>query len=105
MSSVNHAVDQVSAKDELDKTPPSNSPQELQNDTAGEGTSETPTPNSHEDLEKHIAADNATFKSDVNQYPAPLALFFLMLAICVSIFLVSLDRTIITTVRERAMFP
>ena len=105
MSSINHDVDQVSAKDEFDKPPTSNSSQELKNDTAGEGTSETPIPNSHEDLEKHTAADNATFKSDVNQYPAPLALFFLMLAICVSIFLVSLDRTIITTVRERAMFP
>ncbi|MCJ1459605.1 hypothetical protein MMC28_009984 [Mycoblastus sanguinarius] len=55
----------------------------------------TPTPKS-EQLEKHVAVEG-TFESQTARYPAPLALFFLLTAICISIFLVALDRTIITT--------
>ena len=36
--------------------------------------------------------------AEATSYPAPLALFFLVSAISVSNILVSLDRTIITTV-------
>ena len=58
----------------------------------------TPTPKS-EQLEKHVAVEG-TFESQTARYPAPLALFFLLTAICISIFLVALDRTIITTVSD-----
>lgn len=65
---------------------------------AEDGFDRTPTPNSQQ-LEKHTAAEG-TFESQVAQHPAPLALFLLMLAISMSIFLVALDRTIITTVSD-----
>lgn len=35
---------------------------------------------------------------DPNQYPKPLALLVLMLGICIAVFLLALDRTIVTTV-------
>ena len=38
--------------------------------------------------------------AEATSYPAPLAVFFLITAISVSNVLVSLDRTIITTVGE-----
>ena len=69
MSTAQHESDKIPIEDVADKTPASTIPK-VEEHTSAEGTS----------------------------YPAPLALFFLMSAICVSIFLVSLDRTIITTV-------
>ena len=36
---------------------------------------------------------------DPNEYPGPLALSLLTVGICLSVFLVSLDRTIVATVR------
>ncbi|CAD6572772.1 MAG: hypothetical protein ASARMPREDX12_005442 [Alectoria sarmentosa] len=54
--------------------------------------SDTPTSTSQE-VEKDTTADDDT----TIQYPAPLALFFLMTAISISVSLTSLDRTIITT--------
>jgi len=36
---------------------------------------------------------------DPHEYPGPLALSFLTIGICLSVFLVSLDRTIVATVR------
>lgn len=36
---------------------------------------------------------------DAHEYPGPLALFLLTFGICLSVFLVSLDRTIVATVR------
>lgn len=68
---------------------------------AGDALNRTPTPNSQQ-LEKHTAAEG-TLDSQVVQYPAPLAFFLLMLAICISIFLVALDRTIITTVSDNLL--
>lgn len=38
--------------------------------------------------------------SNSHQYPGPVALSLLTIGICLSVFLVSLDRTIITTVRK-----
>ena len=76
------------------------SSQELVNHTATGGTSETPTSTSQEH-DKYTATKDGTSDSQIDRYPAPLALFCLMIAICVSNFLVSLDRTIITTVSER----
>ena len=57
--------------------------------------SDTPTSTSQE-VEKDTTADDDT----TIQYPAPLALFFLMTAISISVSLTSLDRTIITTVSD-----
>lgn len=37
-------------------------------------------------------------KGDVNVYPGPLPLTILIIGLCLSVFLISLDRTIITTV-------
>ena len=53
-----------------------------------------------EGCEKHPTA-NGTPESPTANYPGPLALLLLMTAICAAVFLVSLDRTIITTVSLR----
>ena len=37
---------------------------------------------------------------DPHEYPGPLALSLLTIGICLSVFLVSLDRTIVATVRR-----
>ena len=100
MSLMHHDAEKIPAGDASHQTPTLNSSQKLVNNTATGGTSETPTSTSQE-LDKYTAANDGTSDSQTVRYPAPLALFCLMIAICVSIFLVSLDRTIITTVSER----
>jgi hypothetical protein len=37
---------------------------------------------------------------EVIEYPGPMKLFFITLALCLAVFLVALDQTIIATVRE-----
>ena len=51
------------------------------------------------DLEENRVPDEAiATAADGSQYPGPLALTFLTIGICLSVFLVSLDRTIVATV-------
>jgi len=47
----------------------------------------------------HIPNTHATEGNDESIYPNPLGLGFLIVGLCLSVFLISLDRTIITTVR------
>lgn len=113
MSSVHHHAEEVRVKDVTDNTStatsqglavidgtsetPTSKSQGLENHAATDSTSEEPTSNSQE-LEKPIAKNDDTSNDQTVKYPAPLALLFLMIATCISIFLVALDRTIITTV-------
>ncbi len=103
MSSVHRSVGKQPAGVISNETPASNSSQELDKETAMDATFETPTSNTQE-TEKYTIA-NGTSESARHRYPRPLALFFLIVAICTSVFLVSLDRTIITTVSERQYPP
>ena len=126
MSSAPHDAAKAPAGDALDKTSTPNSQLEKHTDAVkaptGDTLDRTPTPSSQQ-LEKQTDTvktrpghvfDNpptpscnhlqkqtykeGTFESQVVEYPEPLPFFLLMLAICISIFLVALDRTIITTV-------
>lgn len=49
--------------------------------------------------EREKRSHNLEVTEDPHQYPGPLALSILTVGICLSVFLVSLDRTIIATVR------
>lgn len=49
--------------------------------------------------EREKRSHNVETTEDPHQYPGPLALSILTVGICLSVFLVSLDRTIIATVR------
>lgn len=95
-TAVSQALEDHTAADGTSDTPTSRS-QELENHTAIESTSETYTPNSQE-MEKCTAQNKDTSDNQTLRYPAPLALLCLIIATCISVFLVSLDRTIITTV-------
>lgn len=113
MSSVHHDAEQARVEDVSDKTStvispglvivdgtfetPTSKSREFENHAATDSTSEEPTSNSQE-MEKSIAENDNLSNDQTIKYSAPLALFFLMTATCISIFLVSLDRNIITTV-------
>lgn len=49
--------------------------------------------------EREKTSHNPEVTQDPHQYPGPLALSILTVGICLSVFLISLDRTIIATVR------
>ena len=98
MSSVHRSVEKLPAGGISNETPTSNSSQELNKQTTTDAMFKTPTSKTQE-AEKYAVA-NGTSENARHRYPGPLALFFLMVAICTSVFLVSLDRTIITTVSE-----
>lgn len=101
MSSGSSDADKVEARDVSDKAPTSYTSQGIQTHIAPVGTSDIPTPSSQEqELEKPTATDHATSEGNKVRDPAPLALVVLMTALCISMFLVSLDRTIIATVSE-----
>lgn len=53
---------------------------------------------SKEDLKDENEIATAVAEDDENNYPKPLGLFILITGIALSVFLISLDRTIITTV-------
>lgn len=74
--------------------------QEMDRPTATETYFESSPPNRKEELDAQTAA-NGEFEGSTTHYPGTIALAFLMTAICASIFLVSLDRTIITKVSQR----
>jgi hypothetical protein len=48
--------------------------------------------------ELSLGADGDGVEEEEIEYPGPLALSFLIIGLCLSVFLISLDRTIITTV-------
>ncbi len=50
------------------------------------------------DLEENRTTEETVPTAADGEYPSPLALSFLTLGICLSVFLVSLDRTIVATV-------
>ena len=113
MSSVHHDAKEVRVEDVSDKTSTAMSQgiaavdrtsetsisksQELENHAATDSTSEESTSDTKE-MEKPIAENDDTSNDQTVRYPAPLALLLLMIATSISIFLVALDRTIITTV-------
>ena len=45
------------------------------------------------------AHPGVTLEEPDTQYPSPLPLALIVLGICLSVFVISLDRTIVTTVR------
>lgn len=101
MSSGSADPERVQARDVFDKANTSYTSQMIGKHSAPAGTSEIPTPSSQElELEKHTATDHAPSEGHKVRDPAPLALAVLMTALCVSMFLVSLDRTIIATVSQ-----
>ena len=51
--------------------------------------------------ESREQVDSVGKEADSSGYPGPLALLLLTIGICLSVFLVSLDRTIVATVRKR----
>ena len=70
--------------------------------TATETYSESSALNRKEGFDAQTAADGQfECPTTTTHYPGTIAFAFLMTAICASIFLVSLDRTIITTVSHR----
>ena len=113
MSSVHHDSEEARVEDVSDNTStavsqglaavdgtsetPSPKSQELENHAVTDSTSEEPTSNSQE-LEKPIARNDDTSNDQTVKYPGPLPRLFLIIATCISVFLVALDRTIITTV-------
>ena len=118
MSSVLNDNEKAPAEDITDETPTSNSQEEPHKHSASARTSQMPNPNSQElekyytasddtsqtptpksqELERHTKAEDDTPGDQTVLHSAPLSHVSLMLALCISIFLVSLDRTIITTV-------
>ncbi|KAG4434892.1 hypothetical protein IFR05_009622 [Cadophora sp. M221] len=48
-------------------------------------------------VDQKVAADETSEEEDETNYPGPLGLFILITGIALSVFLISLDRTIITT--------
>lgn len=103
MSSVHRDVEPVSAGSGPDNSPHSDSSQELEKPVAADAIFDTPSPNA-QGLDLHTAV-NGEFENPTTQYPTGLALFFLIIALCIANFIVSLDRTIITTVSRRCNFP
>ena len=53
----------------------------------------------HARKERKMRPHRVDAAEDPHEYPGPLALSFLTVGICLSVFLVSLDRTIVATVR------
>ena len=84
------------AGDISDETRTTNSSRDFDQQIISAAKLQIPTANA-EECEKHPTA-NGTPESPTATYPGPLALLLLMTAICAAVFLVSLDRTIITTV-------
>ena len=100
MSIVYHDAKSSPAGDQSDETRTTSSSQDLDNQQAISAAKlEIPTANA-EECEKHATANDGTSESPTATYPGPRALLLLMTAICAAVFLVSLDRTIITTVSK-----
>ena len=99
MSPVDHDTKSSPAGDISDETRTTNSSRDFDGQVISPAKPQIPTANV-EECEKHPTT-NGTPESPTANYPGPLALLLLMTAICAAVFLVSLDRTIITTVSLR----